>query len=221
MKFLIRARALSIDICAVCTYAGGVRGAAALYRVGRDCTSFGQTGAVSFLYLNGGSTVAVMDNPFLCGNGHHFRANAKVRARCPECGAMSRRNFDAAPTTEEKPTENKQHVPLTEPKILRQGRTRMPEKKARTPAQLANDKRLAAMHKKAAGNARPSNSSALKPRVANGLVKTRRISRPVVPTVNRRPKRTAVAGQLKSLPSPKSKSFMDQVIDTFGIKIGR
>lgn len=48
MKFLLRARALSIDICAVCTYAGGVRGAAALYRVGRDCTSFGQTGAVSF-----------------------------------------------------------------------------------------------------------------------------------------------------------------------------
>ena len=168
--------------------------------------------------------MAVMDNTFACANGHHFRANAKIRARCPECGAMSRRDFNSATSssTEEKPTV-KQHEPLIEPKILRQGRTRMPEKKSRTPAQLANDKRLAAMHRKATSNAntRSSNSSALKPRVANGLVKTRKISTPTIPSVTRKPKRTAVAGQLKSLPSPKSKSYMDKVIDTFGFRIGR
>ncbi len=172
--------------------------------------------------------MAVMDNPFLCSNGHPFRANAKIRARCPQCGAMARRDFkgDTKPpaTTEEGQTpepKNERHKPIEHPVILRQGRTPMVAKKPRTPAQLANDKRLSAMRKKAA-SAKPTTHSATHKsigsgRVANGLVQTRRITKPVIPTVNKRPQRTAVAGQLKKLPAVKPKRFMDQVIERFGI----
>lgn len=159
--------------------------------------------------------MAVMDNPFACTNGHKFRANAKIRARCPECGAMARRDFSqATPTTEGNAPEPTEHKPITKPVILRQGRTPVVAKKPRSAAQLANDKRLSEMRKKATSAAPKSVRSATKPRVANGLVKTARVTRPSIPTVNRRPKRTAVAGQIKSMPG-KSKSFMDQVIDNF------
>jgi len=32
---------------------------------------------------------------FTCSNGHSFKANAKIRARCPECGITARRNFSS------------------------------------------------------------------------------------------------------------------------------
>ena len=165
----------------------------------------------------------IMDNPFLCSNGHSFKANAKIRARCPNCGAMARRDFRGTEpvttsTTEEEAAEqhNERHKPIKHPIILRQGRTPMATAKKRSPAQLANDKRLSEMRRKATG-AKPSTAhkTALGPRVANGLVKTRRVTKPSIPAVNKRPKRTAVAGQLRNLPSAKPKSFMDQVIDNF------
>lgn len=165
----------------------------------------------------------VMDNPFTCTNGHSFRANAKVRARCPDCGAMARRDFKEAakPATEGKEPETKTdpNKKLEHPVILRQGKTPVVTHKPRSAAQLANDKRLSELRKQHA-KPKTSRSSALNPRVANGLVKTRRVTRPSIPTVNKRPRRTAVAGQLKNFPGSKSKSFMDQVIDTFGFKIG-
>jgi predicted nucleic acid-binding Zn-ribbon protein len=166
--------------------------------------------------------VPVMDNPFLCTNGHSFTANAKIRARCPSCGAMARRNFkeeSKSSTTEEEHTEhNERHKPIEHPLILRQGRTPVATAKKRSPAQLANDKRLSEMRKKAS-NAKPSTTrkSAVGNRVANGLVKTQRVTRPSIPGVTKRPQRTAVAGQLRNLPAAKPKSFMDQVIDTFKI----
>lgn len=164
--------------------------------------------------------MSVMDNPFTCANGHNFRANAKIRARCPQCGSMARRDYkaqEASPTTEGE--KKKEHKPITEPVILRQGRTPVATpkkpvaKKPRTPAQLANDKRLAAL--------RSGKTPASKPKttVAHGIVNTRRITKPQVPKVNQKPTRTAVAGQIKQRKvapnSSKGKSFMDQVIDQF------
>lgn len=165
----------------------------------------------------------IMDNPFACPNGHSFRANAKIRARCPKCGATARRDFKEStetPATEGEHTESArtEHKPISSPVILRQGRTPVVAKKTRTPAQLANDKRLSEM-RKGASNIVKKPRAVPTTRVANGLVKARRVTKPSIPTVNKRPKRTAVAGQLRNTPVGKSKSFMDQVIDTFGFKL--
>jgi predicted nucleic acid-binding Zn-ribbon protein len=155
-----------------------------------------------------------MENPFRCANGHSFTANAKIRARCPTCGAMARREFKeqkpANTEGEQQEPQNEQHKPIKEPVILRQGRTPVATAKKRTPAQLANDKRLSEMRKKAT----PPH------KVANGLVTTKRAIKPSIPKVTKKPSRTAIAGQLRSLPAAKPKSFMDQVIDAFGFKIG-
>lgn len=46
---------------------------------------------------------------FTCPNGHSFNAVAKLRARCPECGAGTRRNFSVIPTKpigQEKPSQS-------------------------------------------------------------------------------------------------------------------
>ena len=53
-----------------------------------------------------------LSNSFTCPNGHKFQANAKIRARCPECGSMARRAFG----TKEEPKPKEEPVVETEPK---------------------------------------------------------------------------------------------------------
>jgi len=77
---------------------------------------------------------------FTCPNGHDFKANAKLRARCPECGSMARR-FGAShkppevPKPESTPDPTKEELSPVEPesvpeppkptvKIVRRGRVR-------------------------------------------------------------------------------------------------
>jgi len=82
-----------------------------------------------------------LSTDFTCPNGHEFKANAKLRARCPECGQMARR-FGGTKRTEEPPkvdppetpevtppvkTESEPPPVKQQPKIIRRGRTREPK----------------------------------------------------------------------------------------------
>lgn len=72
-------------------------------------------------------------NTFNCANGHSFDAVAKLRARCPECGVMTRRAFGETANTpavdvseatpkqseyEEGPVIVKQGKPRSKPRVI-------------------------------------------------------------------------------------------------------
>ena len=123
--------------------------------------------------------MAIMENTFHCSNGHSFVANAKLRTRCPECGVSTKRSFDVKPIVEKveavlnsdpKPVEVAKVTPG--PVLIRQGRPRMAAKKP--------------VVKKPA----PKPMGA----VSAGLVKSHTIkTRGVMPTIKKRPIKTAVA----------------------------
>lgn len=127
-------------------------------------------------------------NTFHCPNGHTFEANAKLRARCPECGAGTKRGFDINPLVEKiefKTTGSAPEVkpkveptkPKTGPVLIRQGRPRMAAKK---PAPTKPTIRKPA----------PKPIGA----VSAGLVKSHTIkARGTMPTIKRRPVKTALA----------------------------
>src|SRR5450759_5406715 len=80
----------------------------------------------------------LMETPFHCSNGHSFTANAKLRTRCPECGVSTKRSFEKVidkvvetVKPDVKPVETKPVV--SGPVLVRQGRPRMPAKKAAEP----------------------------------------------------------------------------------------
>ena len=124
----------------------------------------------------------LMETPFHCSNGHSFTANAKLRTRCPECGVSTKRSFEkiieAVVKPEEpeaKPVEVKPVI--AGPVLVRQGRPRMPVKKA------------AVSHKPAS---KPMGA------VSAGLVKSHTIKRRgVMPTIKGRPVKTAIARGIK------------------------
>lgn len=119
-------------------------------------------------------------NDFTCPNGHPFKAIAKLRARCPECGVMARRSFGGSksetpeapkppesrrepetPTGHEEdnspPEETKgDSPPPKEVKVLRRGRTREHKQVAKKAAPLKSIKTHGIVtHKKVAGRVAP------------------------------------------------------------------
>ena len=149
----------------------------------------------------------VLSTPFTCPNGHSFVANAKLRTRCPDCGAMARRTFDSKkddppspPETPEEPPVPKKKEPETpepkpEVKVLRRGRpSSIPEKPTKK------------MPKKTAV-----------PVIAKkkGIITHKSVKKAVVPIVRGRPKGNRehkIAGVVGE-----DKSFQDQVVEKYGL----
>lgn len=128
-----------------------------------------------------------LDTEFHCSNGHTFRANAKLRARCPECGVGTKRGFDkVVAAVVDKPEEPKVE-PKVEPKkviagpvLIRQGRPRMPAKKAA--AHAAPPKKL------------PAKRTILGSKASGGLVSRHRVTKVGIrPRVTGKPPKTAAA----------------------------
>jgi hypothetical protein len=146
---------------------------------------------------------------FTCPNKHSFEANAKLRARCPECGVLARRDF--TPKTEPDPklepikqTEPKKPI-LKKPVLLRQGRPRMPVKRMIKP-HATQTKTKATVKSKP----RPTVT-----KVAAGLVTTHTVkARGVRPTIKRRPVKTAIARGIKG--HEQVKPFWHGVADKYG-----
>jgi len=157
--------------------------------------------------------MAILNNAFTCSNGHSFEANAKLRARCPECGVTARRDFKATivPKVIEPKVEPKTE-PKTEPKVavkrpilLQQGRPReMPVKK--TAAKKPTIKKP---------HVKPSLISSSK--ASSGLVKTKRITtRGAMPTITKRPSKTAPARGIKEHGS-RTQPYWHEVVQKYGI----
>lgn len=152
----------------------------------------------------------IYDYEFKCPNGHTFRANAKLRTRCPECGIRANRTFSkeeskpaSTESTEEPITEVPKKVVAKTVEVLRQGRERMPAKKA--PVKPAPKKAVTAP-KKAVTPVGVKNSIQ---RNANGLVKNTRVPKGQSPIVRKRPKQMAVARGT----SVNKKPFWEQVAE--------
>ncbi len=126
----------------------------------------------------------LMETPFHCSNGHSFTANAKLRTRCPECGVSTKRSFEkvieavvAAKPEEPEPKPVEAKPVIAGPVLVRQGRPRMPVKKAVEPRKPV---------------AKPIGA------VSAGLVKSHTIKRRgVMPTIKGRPVKTAIARGIK------------------------
>ncbi len=158
----------------------------------------------------------MFDNEFACPKGHKFRANAKLRARCPEHGLLARRGFEERTITEPEPVvtdgESTETPEPKKPVLLRQGRPRLMVKKASTPVPKKAVKNVA---KAVTAKKKASARSVTKPtgKVSAGIVKTHRIVGRVTPSVSRKPKRTAIARHIKL---PSQRSFTDSVMERFG-----
>jgi hypothetical protein len=132
--------------------------------------------------------MAIMENTFHCSNGHTFTANAKLRTRCPECGVSTKRSFDVKPIVEkveaileEKPRPVEVAKVTPGPVLIRQGRPRMAAKKEPV-----------AKH---ANTGRPIGAKVL----SAGLVKSHTIKRRgTMPTITKRPVKTAIARGIQS-----------------------
>lgn len=154
--------------------------------------------------------MAVLDFPFTCPNGHSFRANAKLRARCPTCTQLARRtgkegvefaegsnSNEAKP--EAKPIEKPIHKPPSSPiaRVLRQGRPRMPVKKPVAPKVPVKASVKTPIKKLASTS-------------ANGLVTRQRAARGHTPVVRKMPKKFARA---KTTETGKARPFWEEVAE--------
>ena len=142
----------------------------------------------------------VLDTAFTCPNGHSFTANAKLRARCTECGQLARRSFqqDVVKKSESQTTESEvkarvEHKAIKTPVLLRQGK-KMPARKTTTPKTVAKTTAKKPITKPPVKKVAAKKVAV----VANGLVSTRKVSRGITPSIKRRPKRTAPARHVVS-----------------------
>lgn len=172
----------------------------------------------------------LLDNTFVCPNGHQFNANAKIRARCPECGQLAKRNFEA-----KEPEPKVAATPITEkPKIkhtimLRQGKPRMarvktkhtvkaePVKTEPVKTEPVKTEPAKSMAKRSIPKVKPkAKATVTKTKaVAGGLVKTQRVRGVAIPSIKRKPAKTAVARHIEGRSSRKS-SYADEMIGRFG-----
>jgi hypothetical protein len=141
--------------------------------------------------------MALLSNEFTCPNKHSFTANAKIRARCPQCGLLARKDFSAKPDNE---GETGTHKSISSPVLLRQGKVRMPRKVHKADPSPKPVTRTRA-HARVSGSA------------SNGLVKTTRMPKTTMPKVKRQPQHTAIARHI----SEDRGSYMDRMIRRFGI----
>lgn len=162
----------------------------------------------------------IYDNEFTCPSGHTFNANAKIRARCPECGKMARRftsksttkvvddtkpsDTDEKPVVDTKPVEDK-------PRKLEVVRVGKPRIMAAKPT-VAKKKKVT-LAKDARGRFLPKAKSVAKKVVKKpSLVKTVKVNaKNVTPKVKRPPSRTAIARHIAA-----PKSYIDEMIERYG-----
>lgn len=151
----------------------------------------------------------MLDNSFTCSNGHNFNANAKLRARCPECGVPAKRDFKAAKVVEEPKVEVKPKVEpivpvVKKPVLLQQGRPRVMATK-RKPVVAAKRSTTVIPRSKVT--------------TSSGLVKSSKIkTRGVMPTIKAKPVKTAVARGIKEHGSSRgTRPFWHDVAEKYGI----
>lgn len=129
----------------------------------------------------------LMSNQFHCINGHSFEANAKIRARCPECGASTKRSF--APT-----------VPKPEPKpepvaVKPKAKAEPPVDKPKPPILIrAGRPRVMATKPKASTPPKPAKRTIIGSKVSGGLVSRHKVTAAGTrPRVTGKPPKTAPA----------------------------
>src|ERR1700681_905414 len=127
----------------------------------------------------------VLDTPFKCRNGHSFNANAKLRARCPECGELTKRSFTVKlPDVIPDDTKDKdKHEPIVRksPMLVREGRPRLvPTKKTVAAKKPALSPKKAPIAKKRATVKQPVKSLG---KTASGIVRTHRVTRITTPSI--------------------------------------
>lgn len=140
--------------------------------------------------------MAILDNGFTCPNGHSFRANAKLRTRCSECGTLARRDFAKVEDEKPKPEEEKNVEAKKEPKeqkkpvLLRQGRPRMPKNVAK--------------------------GTTIPKKVSGGLVKRHRVVGKAAPGITKLPRKTNRA-RITETARGGDKPYWKQVAERYGL----
>lgn len=155
----------------------------------------------------------ILQTEFTCPNSHTFNANAKIRARCPTCGQMARKDF-TKPVEVTKPKEAEDG-----PVLLRQGKI-MPRKahKPVTKPLAKAPNRGVDKRGTRAGAVNKGPAQAVGGKVANGIVTThKRLTKGTMPKVRKMPPKTAVArhvtGESRSNgPIAAMKSYAEQQI---------
>lgn len=152
----------------------------------------------------------ILNNAFTCSNGHSFEANAKIRARCPECGVTARRDFKVAKLEvkpEVKPEAKlESKVSVKKPILLQQGRPRIMPKTSHTGTKKPVVKKPTVKPKLL-----PTKSA------SSGLIKTKRITtRGTMPTITKRPIKTAPARGIREHGS-RTRPYWQDVAEKFGI----
>ncbi len=149
--------------------------------------------------------MAALNSAFTCTAGHSFEANAKLRARCPECGVTARRNFDLKPVPPKIDPIPPKIVKVGEPKkpvLLKQGRPRL----------------VRSVEPKKPAVAKRSVKSMVGAKVAGGLLTSKRIkSKGVMPTITRKPVKTAIARTIARGSPRTTRPFWHDVADKFGL----
>lgn len=163
----------------------------------------------------------IYDNEFNCPDGHIFKANAKIRARCPDCGKMARRTYTKEPITTPSPDGvaggDSPALPLATPKeedrnkvkLIRQGRFSMAKRS--TPPKDANGRFISS--KKLTPAKKTAKKKVTVPVTKkNTLVSKTRITNPkVTPKVRKAPARTAVARHING--GGGQKSYADEMME--------
>lgn len=116
----------------------------------------------------------VLSNSFTCPNSHKFQANAKLRARCPECGAMARKAFGSKEESKPKEVEEPKVEPTADVK---------PKEEVTPPPEPTKKVRVLRQGK------RPE-IKMVKPKVEarTSIVKHKKISRKIIPSIRAKPK---------------------------------
>ncbi len=158
----------------------------------------------------------MFNNEFTCPDGHTFKANAKLRARCNECGKMARRAYNqAAPSPD--PVVTGGEVPPEPPvttasndgglKLIRRGKPKVMPKKT-TPPRVNG--RFVSVKKKATVK-KPTTQLVTKKTVSAGTKK-----KPTMPRVTKKPPRTAVARHVAG--GGGKQSYADEMINNYGFR---
>lgn len=141
--------------------------------------------------------MAILATSFTCPNGHGFTANAKLRARCPTCGAVAKRQFkeEKPPEPEAKTepvVEPKKPTRLKGPRLVKQGNPNRPPRLRRRKS-LADTIREAKDNAAVAKTRTPTGKPKQVTKIAKGLVTKRKVARNVTPKAGRRPPKTSVS----------------------------
>lgn len=163
------------------------------------------------------------DNEFTCPEGHTFRANAKLHARCSECGKMARRAFATketitTPEVVETGDASSSVTPASTTKedsgglqLIRRGK---PKKVVSVATKKTLPKRVNGrfVSSKTPTTVKKTTQLVTKKTVSAGTKK-----KPTMPRVTKKPPRTAVARHVGGGGSKKL-SYADEMMQNYGIR---